>query len=85
MTMHYYQTGGHRRPQASGTSAGGNTLSHRPGAVPGYSGFTPASMCIQPAVHTRLTERDPTAPPFSAAERKAAANEAAAAAAGGTT
>lgn len=64
MTLSYYSVGRAARGsgRAAAPSAGGNSLSHRPDAVPGYTGYTPASMCVPPQVHTKLTERDPSAP-----------------------
>lgn len=64
MALLYYSPGRSARGagRAGAPSSGGNTLSHRPDCPPGTTLFTPASMCVPPTLHTKLTERDPTAP-----------------------
>lgn len=52
-----------RAAERRGVGAGGNALGFRPDAVPGFTGYTPGSMCVPPTRHTRLTERDPAARP----------------------
>ncbi|KAI3430259.1 hypothetical protein D9Q98_004855 [Chlorella vulgaris] len=52
-----------RRQARSGAAcAGGNALSYRPDSIPGYTGYVPGSQCVPPAVHTRVSQRDPDAP-----------------------
>lgn len=73
---------GRRRAAGRGAAgAGGNALSYRPDAVPGYQGYTPGAACVPPTRHTKLTERDPAAPLATAERRPSTAADGA----GGTT